>query len=223
MQTDGGRLGRVQPALAGAAVVAALAGGAYGPSLAGLAARAPNWSLIAEEGFALKLHLAAALGTLLVGVLLLAGVKGRSWHKRLGWSWVALMAATAASSFWLQHLRPGSFSWIHGLSGWTLVALPAAVYAARRRKVRLHRRAMTRCSWAAPSLRAGSPARPGVCCGVSCSDKENGRPEGRPFRRLTARRWCCWRRRRFRRPGRPCRGSAAGAAESWAGAWPPAP
>ncbi len=143
MQTNGGRLGGVRPALAGAAVVAALAGGAYGPALAGWAAKGPDWSLIAEEGFALKLHLAAALGTLLIGVLLLAGVKGRGWHKRLGWSWVALMAATAVSSFWLQHLRPGSFSWIHGLSGWTLVVLPTAVYAARRRKVKLHRRMMS--------------------------------------------------------------------------------
>ena len=133
----------MRPALAGGAVAAALAAGAYAPGLAGWATQGPAWSLLANETVALKVHLGAAIGTLLVGVLLLTGVKGRAWHKRLGWSWVGLMAATAVSSFWLQRLQPGSFSWIHGISGWTLVALPAAIYAVRRKRIRLHRRMMT--------------------------------------------------------------------------------
>jgi uncharacterized membrane protein len=110
----------MRPALAGGAVLAALAAAVYTPGLAGWAAQGPDWSLLANETVALKVHLGAAIGTLLVGVLLLTGVKGRTWHKRLGWSWVAMMAATAVSSFWLQRVQPGSFSWIHGLSGWTL-------------------------------------------------------------------------------------------------------
>ena len=131
------------PMLAGAAVASALVAGAYGPALAGLVARAPDWSLLSDESVALKVHLGSAIGTLLAGVLLLTGPKGRAWHKRLGWGWVALMAATAISSFWLRELQSGSFSWIHGLSGWTLVVLPAAVYAARSRRISIHRRMMT--------------------------------------------------------------------------------
>lgn len=133
----------VRPALAGGAVVLALGAAAYGPSLAGWAERVPDWSLIANESLALKVHLGSAIAALLAGVLLLAGVKGRAWHRRLGWSWVLLMGATAASSFWLQRLQPGSLSGIHALSGWVLVVLPAAVYAARRHRVKLHRRMMT--------------------------------------------------------------------------------
>jgi len=141
MRATAGRVDGMRPALAGGCVVAALAAGAYAPAFAGWAAQGPNWSLLADESWVLKAHVGAAVGTLIVGVLLLAGVKGRLWHKRLGWSWVGLMATTAISSFWLQRL--GSFSWIHGLSGWTLVVLPAAVYAARRKRIKAHRRMMT--------------------------------------------------------------------------------
>jgi uncharacterized membrane protein len=40
-------------------------------------------------------------------------------------------------------MNHGAMSWIHLLSGWTIIALPIAVYAARRHKVSLHRRFMT--------------------------------------------------------------------------------
>lgn len=132
-----------KPLVAGGAVLLSVVALAYGPALAGWSARPPDWSLLADESVALKAHLTAAIGTLVVGVMLLTGVKGRAWHKRLGWAWVVLMAVTAVSSFWLQFIRPGSFSWIHGLSGWVVVVLPAAVYAARSKRIRLHRRAMT--------------------------------------------------------------------------------
>ena len=130
------------PAAAGAAVLGVLAAGAYGPALAGCAERSPDWSLIGDQGAALKLHFGAAVGSLLVGAALLGGVTGRGWHKRLGWTYVVLMLATAASSFWLRELRPGGLSWIHALSGWVLVAAPGALYAARRRRIPLHRKMM---------------------------------------------------------------------------------
>ena len=161
MRTLTARLEKLGPALAGGLVLAALTAGVYAPSLGGWAAQGPDWSLLADESVALKVHLAAAIGTLLAGVLLLAGVKGRSWHKRLGWSWVALMAATAISSFWLQRLQPGSFSWIHGLSGWVLVVLPAAVYAARRRRVAVHRRMMMGLFIGGPVIAGGFALLPG--------------------------------------------------------------
>jgi uncharacterized membrane protein len=61
----------------------------------------------------------------------------------LGWTWVVAMGATAVSSLFIRAINPGAFSLIHLLSGWTIVALPMAVYAARRHRVAAHRRAMT--------------------------------------------------------------------------------
>lgn len=131
------------PVRATAAAVLAAAVLAYAPGALGFGEGRPNWSLLAQEDLAIRIHLGAAVIALLIGTALMAGVKGRSWHKRLGWGWVLSMVLVAASSFWIRELRSGSFSWIHGLSGWVLVILPAAVYAARRKRIRLHRRTMT--------------------------------------------------------------------------------
>ena len=61
----------------------------------------------------------------------------------MGWSWVFLMALVALSSFWIHEIRLiGNFSPIHLLSLFTLCALAAAVFAARRRRIGTHRRAM---------------------------------------------------------------------------------
>ena len=48
------------------------------------------------------------------------------------------MYFTATSSFWIQQLRPGSFSWIHGLSAFTIVTLSLGLWNARRGRVRAH-------------------------------------------------------------------------------------
>ena len=90
--------------------------------------------------------MAAALTALVIGVVLLAGVKGDRLHRTLGWLWVLAMATTAVSSFFIHQINPGGpagLSLIHLLSGWTVVGLPMAVYAARRHRVADHRRAMT--------------------------------------------------------------------------------
>lgn len=141
MTFEWSRMAPGRPQVAVAATAAALTAIAYGPGALGFGS-GPNWSLLAREDLALQVHLGAAIGALLIGTLLMAGVKGRAWHKRLGWAWVVAMTVTAASSFWLQRLQPGSLSWIHALSGWTLVVLPAAVYAARRKRLKVHRREM---------------------------------------------------------------------------------
>ena len=159
-----GMLGQdaIRPIAAGAATAAALIAVAYGPSLSGWAAQGPDWRLLAADPrLALRIHLGCALASLLAGSLLLSGVKGRAWHKRLGWTYVLLMAATALSSFWLRELRPGSLSWIHGLSGWVLVAAPAAVYAVKRRRLKLHRRLMTGLFWGGSVTAGGFALMPG--------------------------------------------------------------
>ena len=81
----------------------------------------------------------ATLALMLGGYLVLRRPKGDLRHRRLGRVWVATMYWVAGSSFGIQELRPGHFSWIHGLSAWTIVSLTIAVWAARTGRVRTHR------------------------------------------------------------------------------------
>jgi uncharacterized membrane protein len=104
---------------------------------------APDVSLLAQAPIMIQIHVAGAVTALMIGVVLLLGVKGNALHRTLGWTWVIAMATTAVSSLFIRQINGGSFSLIHLLSGWTIVALPMAVYAARRHRVAAHRKAMT--------------------------------------------------------------------------------
>jgi uncharacterized membrane protein len=53
------------------------------------------------------------------------------------------MATTAVSSLFITGLNGSFYSFIHLLSGWTMIGLPMAIFAIRNRKVDAHRRAMT--------------------------------------------------------------------------------
>lgn len=122
----------VSLALAAGAGLAAAASGLPAPDFAPIAAASPQ----------IKLHLGAAIATFLIGAVLLLGPKGTLPHRALGWTWAVTMATTAVSSLFIRELNAGSFSFVHALSGWVIVALPAALYAARRHNVRAHRGAM---------------------------------------------------------------------------------
>ena len=61
----------------------------------------------------------------------------------IGWSWVVAMVTVAVSSLFIRQINPGSFSLIHLLSGWTLIALPMALFAVRRGWIASHARGMT--------------------------------------------------------------------------------
>ncbi|MFZ5751001.1 MAG: DUF2306 domain-containing protein [Pseudomonadota bacterium] len=88
-------------------------------------------------------HAFAAIAALVLGVVQLAAPKGTVPHRVAGWLWVGLMATVAATSFFIHTICTfGPFSVIHGLSVFTLVALPGAVTHARRHEVAGHRRAM---------------------------------------------------------------------------------
>ena len=88
-------------------------------------------------------HALAALIAFIIGAVQLAGPKGTTMHRIVGWSWVLLLTSVATSSFWLQEIRQfGRFSWIHGLSIFTLVMLPVAVFHARRHNIGAHKVAM---------------------------------------------------------------------------------
>lgn len=109
----------------------------------GFRPHAPQWGLMLEAGPVIQLHVAGAVTALVIGTILLIGVKGTRRHRILGWGWVTAMAITAVSSLFIHRINPGGLSLIHLLSGWTIISLPMAVYAIRRGRVQVHRRAMT--------------------------------------------------------------------------------
>jgi uncharacterized membrane protein len=90
-----------------------------------------------------QLHATAAIAAFGLGAWQLVAPKGTLPHRRIGWVWVALMLAVVLSSSGITGVRgPGQYSWIHGLSLFTLLALPAAVLHARRGRIAAHRWAM---------------------------------------------------------------------------------
>ena len=90
----------------------------------------------------IQFHFVAALLALALGTVQLARAKGTPSHRWLGRTWVALMLGVALSSFWIQELRHGQYSWIHGLSAWTLFSTTMGFVAIRRGNVRAHARFM---------------------------------------------------------------------------------
>lgn len=114
-----------------------------GRAFAQAAPHAPDWALWRELAPQAQTHIVAALTALGLGFVILSLPKGRGWHKPIGWAWVIAMAVTAVSSLFMTGLNGDSYSLIHLLTGWTLIALPMGVFAIRNRNVIAHRRAMT--------------------------------------------------------------------------------
>lgn len=86
------------------------------------------------------IHTILAATAVFLGAALLMGRKGHRAHRFGGWIWVICMASVAGVSFAIR--RPEGFSWIHGLSIFTLVTLVTGVLAARAHRVQAHRRNM---------------------------------------------------------------------------------
>src|SRR4051795_5796992 len=81
----------------------------------------------------------AAVAVILGAYLVLRRRKGDLLHRRVGRFWMVDMYWVAFSSFGIKRLTPGHFSWIHGLSAWTIVSLTMAIWAARTHRVQAHR------------------------------------------------------------------------------------
>ena len=81
----------------------------------------------------------ATLAVLLGGYNLWLTRKGDLLHRRVGRIWFVTMYWVAFSSFGIKRLTPGHFSWIHGLSAWTIVSLTVALWAAVTHRVELHK------------------------------------------------------------------------------------
>ena len=110
-------------------------------ALHGFHPHAPHLAMLRTAPKILRLHIAAAVFALSVGVALMVGVKGRTFHRMAGWMWVASMLTVAVSSFWIRD--HGRFSYIHFLRGWVSISVPMAVAAVKRRDVKRHRALMT--------------------------------------------------------------------------------
>jgi uncharacterized membrane protein len=97
---------------------------------------------------AIQLHAIAAVGALLLGAVQFSTRAGAVIHRRLGYVWVGLMLFVTISSFFIS-ANPviGQFSWIHGLSIFTTVALIIGVIAARRGQRKAHRAIMLNVFW----------------------------------------------------------------------------
>ena len=87
-------------------------------------------------------HIATILIATTLTPVMLMRRRGDRLHRRLGWVWVAAMAATAVLTFGIRGLNRGSLSWIHILSAWTLVQVPLIVWTARTHRHRHHRNAV---------------------------------------------------------------------------------
>ena len=89
------------------------------------------------------IHLLMAVAAIVIGGVNLVATKGTPQHKKLGWIWMGLMAFVTLSSLFIRELNEGSFSWIHGLTAWTMFCMVVAIVAIRRGDVRTHAGFMT--------------------------------------------------------------------------------
>lgn len=88
----------------------------------------------------IAVHALAATTAVVLGAWLLWARKGHRAHRVGGWIWVLCMATVAGTSFAIR--RPEGFSWIHGLSVFTLAVLVRGVVLARTHAVSAHRKTM---------------------------------------------------------------------------------
>lgn len=94
-----------------------------------------------EFSLAIVVHLVAAFAALGLGSLVFRRRKGGDAHRWMGRAWVLLMGVTAVSTYWIR--TNGGFSWIHGLSVFSLLALSYGVWLAISGKIRAHRKVMS--------------------------------------------------------------------------------
>ena len=81
-------------------------------------------------------HVIAALFVLAVGPLQILRRRRDRIHRTMGYLWVAAMYYVCLSSFWI--VSEGHFSWLHGLSVFTIVTVTLGLISAIRRNIRSH-------------------------------------------------------------------------------------
>ena len=103
---------------------------------------APDLALYAGLPLTIQLQIAAAVGALVLGAVLMLVRKGRLFHRAAGWVWVSLAGLVVGTSIFITELNNGAWSLVHLFTGWTLIVLPSAVMWAKRHDVARHRRTM---------------------------------------------------------------------------------
>ena len=83
-------------------------------------------------------HLCAAMIAAILGIWNLLSAKGTHRHKLVGRCWVVAMLAVTLPSFWILELADGSFSWIHGLTTFTLISMAVALWSIHNGRIRTH-------------------------------------------------------------------------------------
>ena len=81
-------------------------------------------------------HVIAALFVLAIGPLQIFRRRRDRIHRSMGYLWVAAMYYVCASSFWI--VTEGHFTWLHGLSAFTLVTVTLGLISAIRGNIPAH-------------------------------------------------------------------------------------
>ena len=100
-----------------------------------------NTAPLTDAGWVIQSHVAGAVTSLVLGLVILFLPKGSKLHRKLGWSWVTAMTITTVASFFIR--ENGQFTWIHSFTALTAVMLPMGVAAARMHYAKVHARFMT--------------------------------------------------------------------------------
>lgn len=114
-----------------------------GAALATSRLHAPRLDLIAQAPAVIQIHLATVLAAFALATVQMAGPKGTTLHRVLGWTLAVLFIVTAIDSAFIRNPQGGLFNPFQIFSVWTLIAIPLAVFAARSGKVAFHARMMT--------------------------------------------------------------------------------
>jgi uncharacterized membrane protein len=131
--------GRLGPHALGALRTLAVLAGIGALGLAGWRLE-PRVAEFLAEPIIVQAHVLGAVGALALGGVLLAWRKGRVFHRVFGWLWVLLVGGATLASAFIMNPDTGTYSWIHTMTFVTGIALPAAVYFAKRGNVVWHRR-----------------------------------------------------------------------------------
>lgn len=86
-------------------------------------------------------HVIAALFALAAGPVQILRRRRDRIHRTMGYFWVAAMYYVCISSFWI--VTAGHFTWLHGLSAFTLLTVTLGLVGAIRKNIRAHRANMT--------------------------------------------------------------------------------
>jgi uncharacterized membrane protein len=94
---------------------------------------------IIAAGTAVQIHLVTVTAAFVIGTWMMVRPKGTAPHRALGMSYIVLMMISALSTFWIQGINNGRFSFLHLLSILVLFGLPFAWFQARRGRSVSHR------------------------------------------------------------------------------------